>query len=56
LQREIDAAMARAKGITVDPEPEEEMQSAFARAIEERSARRQEMLRSQGTLSVVPEE
>jgi type IV secretory pathway TraG/TraD family ATPase VirD4 len=40
LRREIDAAMARTKGMTVPPVPEEEMQSAFAKAIEERSVRR----------------
>lgn len=56
LQREIEAAMARAKGIIVDPEPEEEMQSAFAKAIEERSARREEALRIQTDLTAVPEE
>lgn len=55
LQREIEAAMARAKGIAVPPIAEEEMQSAFAKAIEERSARRQEVLRTQGTLSPGPD-
>ncbi|MEA2569229.1 MAG: hypothetical protein QOI24_1230 [Acidobacteriota bacterium] len=40
LQREIEAAMARAKGMVAPPVPEEEMQSAFAKAIAERSARR----------------
>jgi hypothetical protein len=40
LQREIDTAMAGAKGITVPRVPEDEMQSAFDEAIAERSARR----------------
>lgn len=40
LQREIDAAMAREKGIPISPEPEETTQSAFDNAIAERSARR----------------
>jgi hypothetical protein len=40
LQREIDAAMARAKGMTVPPVPDEPTESAFARAIADKTARR----------------
>jgi energy-coupling factor transporter ATP-binding protein EcfA2 len=40
LQREIDAAMAREKGITVASEPEDKTESTFDKAIAARSARR----------------
>jgi energy-coupling factor transporter ATP-binding protein EcfA2 len=40
LQREIDAAMARGKGIAVPPIVDDQAESAFAKAIADRTARR----------------
>ena len=53
LQRELDTAMARTKGIAVPPIADEETPSPFAKMIAQRSARREEMLRTQSNLSAV---
>jgi Predicted ATPase len=54
LQREIDAAMARTKGIAVAPIPEEEIQSAFDKAIAERTARRNQAAGITNDMSPAP--